>query len=144
MPVTAKAEYACLAMLELATRYTEARPVRLAEVTDKHGIDHGFLVQILLELRNAGLVVTARGKSGGYRLAKAPHEITLADIVEVLDGVGKPKGRGGTTPTSSLGHKLQRVWAELSVRLADTQTGYLTGFTLADLLAYDATPDYMI
>ena len=43
MPVTAKAEYACLAMLELAARYAEGRPVRLAEVTDKHGIHHGFI-----------------------------------------------------------------------------------------------------
>ena len=50
MPVTAKAEYACLAMLELAARYTEGRPVRLIEVTEKHGIHHGFLVAQLLHV----------------------------------------------------------------------------------------------
>lgn len=142
MPVTAKAEYACLAMLELAARYTEGRPVRLAEVTDKHGIDHGFLVQILVDLRNAGLVVTARGKSGGYRLAKPPHEITLADIVRELEGMGKAKDRDGNT--SALGQRLKAVWAGLGKRLTDTQNGYLKQYTLSDLLPQETTSDYVI
>ncbi len=142
MPVTAKAEYACLAMLELAARYTEGRPVRLIEVTEKHGIHHGFLVQILVELRNAGLVVTARGKSGGYRLAKTPAEITLADIVSVLDGLDAPEGRGaGGTAFSQ---KLQVVWFGLAKRMADTRTNYLTEYTLRDLLVSENPPDYMI
>lgn len=142
MPVTAKAEYACLAMLELAARYTEGRPVRLIEVTEKHGIHHGFLVQILVELRNAGLVATTRGKSGGYRLAKTPAEITLADIVSVLDGLDAPEGRGASGTAFS--QKLQVVWAGLAKRMADTRTGYLTEHTLRDLLAADDPPDYMI
>jgi Rrf2 family protein len=142
MPVTAKAEYACLAMLELAARYAEGRPVRLAEVTEKHGIHHGFLVQILVELRNAGLVATTRGKSGGYRLAKEPYEITLADIVAVLDGLDEPEGRG--TNGSAFARKLQAVWSGLGKKMAETRTGYLTEYTLRDLLAADNPPDYMI
>lgn len=142
MPVTAKAEYACLAMLELAARHGEGRPVRLAEVTAKHGIHHGFLVQILVELRNAGLVVTTRGKAGGYRLAKTPAEITLADIVSVLDGLDAPEGRGaGGTAFSQ---RLQVVWSGLAKRMADTRTSYLTEYTLRDLLVSENPPDYMI
>lgn len=142
MPVTAKAEYACLAMLELAARYAEGRPVRLSEVTDKHGIHHGFLVQILLQLRNKGLVMTTRGKSGGYQLAKPPNDITLADIVEVLDGLDQPEARGGTM--SAFAQKLQGVWSGLAKKLADTRTGYLKKFTLSDLLPNDSVPDYII
>lgn len=142
MPVTAKAEYACLAMLELAARYADGRPVRLAEVTDKHGIHHGFLVQILLQLRNKGLVATTRGKAGGYQLTKPPEEITLADIVEVLDGLDEPEARG--TNATPFGQRLQGVWAGLGKKMAETRTGYLKKFTLRDLLPSDSAPDYMI
>lgn len=142
MPVTAKAEYACLAMLELAARYAEGRPVRLSEVTDKHGIHHGFLVQILLPLRNKGLVLTTRGKAGGYQLAKPPADITLADIVEVLDGLDEPENRG--TSGSAFAVRLQGVWTGLAKKLADARTGYLNQFTLQELLPQDATPDYII
>ena len=142
MPVTAKAEYACLAMLELAARHSEGRPVRLIEVTEKHGIHHGFLVQILVELRNAGLVATTRGKSGGYRLGKEPAEITLADIVAVLDRLDAPDGRGANG--SAFGRKLQAVWSGLARRMADTRSGHLAEYTLRDLLAADTPADYMI
>jgi Rrf2 family protein len=142
MPVTAKAEYACLAMLELAARYAEGRPVRLAEVTDKHGIHHGFLVQILVQLRNRGLVATTRGKAGGYQLAKPPGEITLADIVEVLDGLEEADTRN--TTATAFSQRLQGVWAGLAKKMADTRTGYLNEFTLQDLLPTDAAHDYII
>ena len=142
MPVTAKAEYACLAMLELAARYAEGRPVRLIEVTEKHAIHHGFLVQILIQLKNKGLVTTTRGKSGGYQLAKPPDEITLADIVGELDGLGEPEARDATG--SDFAQTLQGVWGELAKKVADTRSGYLTQFTLSDLLVQQSHPDYVI
>lgn len=74
MFVTARAEYACLAMIELATRYAEKKPVRLVDVTEKHGIPRRFVVLILLQMKAAGLVQTVRGPSGGYTLAKAAGE----------------------------------------------------------------------
>ena len=67
MLITARAEYACLAMLELAAHHNDPRPMRLTEVTDKHGIPQRFLVQILLQMKSAGLVTTSRGAAGGYR-----------------------------------------------------------------------------
>lgn len=142
MPVTARAEYACLAMLELAARYADPRPVRLAEVTEKHGIHHGFLVQILLQLRNSGLVSTARGKSGGYRLAKHPSEITLADIVAVLDGLAEPEER--SPAASPMAQTLRSVWSGLAKAVADTRSGYLRKYRLCDLLPDATPPDYVI
>ena len=81
MLFSAKAEYACVAMLELAARYGDPRPVRLADIADKHGISDRFLVQILLQLKGAGLVDSTRGAAGGYQLARSPDDITLADIL---------------------------------------------------------------
>ena len=85
MLFSAKAEYACVAMLELAARYSDPRPVRLSEVADKHGISDRFLVQILLQLKQAGLVESTRGASGGYTLARDPSEITLYDVLRIVD-----------------------------------------------------------
>src|SRR5262245_53869426 len=82
---SAKAEYACIAMLELAAQYGDPQPVRLKNIADAHEIPQRFLVQILLQLKGAGLVISTRGASGGYLLARAPDQISLADVVRVID-----------------------------------------------------------
>ena len=76
MMFSAKAEYACLASLELAARYGDPKPVRLTDITEKHDIPPRFLVQILLQLKGAGLIASTRGASGGYQLARAPEKIS--------------------------------------------------------------------
>ena len=87
MLFSARAEYACLAMLELAAQYGDPRPVRLTEIANKHGISSPrFLVQILIQLNKAGLVTSTRGAAGGYHLARKPSEITLADVVSAVEG----------------------------------------------------------
>jgi Rrf2 family protein len=142
MPVTARAEYACLAMLELANRYADPKPVRLTEITDKHAIPERFLVQILLQLKTVGLVTTTRGKAGGYQLAKRPEEVTLADIVGALDGRGEAEERpeGG----SGMSRTLQALWGGLARELAETRTNYLTQYRLSDLLMSESVADYSI
>lgn len=142
MPVTARAEYACLAMLELATRFADPKPVRLTEITDKHAIPERFLVQILLQMKTVGLVTTTRGKAGGYQLAKSPDGITLADIVGALDGMGETEDRpiAGT----GLAQTLQGVWGGLAKTLADARSSYLNRYRLSDLLPSVAQTDYII
>ena len=85
MLFSAKAEYAGVAMLELASRHHDPRPARLADIADKHGIPGRFLVQILLDLKRAGLVASTRGAAGGYALARPADEITMYDILNVID-----------------------------------------------------------
>lgn len=138
MLVTARAEYACLAMLELAARHRDPKPVRLSEVTDKHEIPQRFLVQILLQMKSAGLVTTTRGASGGYRLAKPPEEITLADILGVLDRMEEPDDR--KVAPSAMARALQNVWKQLG----ETRIDFLEGFTLTDLIPSSETADYVI
>lgn len=138
MLITARAEYACLAMLELAARHNDPRPIRLTEVTEKHGIPQRFLVQILLQMKSAGLVATSRGAAGGYRLARAPDAITLADIIGVLDRMEKPEERNLTPSTMARG--LQGVWRQLG----ETRTQFLQKIRLADLVPSGNVGDYVI
>jgi Rrf2 family protein len=137
---SAKAEYACIAMLELATRHGDPTPVRLKAIADSHGIPKRFLVQILLQLKGAGLVASTRGASGGYHLARKPDEISLADVIGVIDSSDNPaetRGAPGTSP-SPLARAIHGVWSEV----LDSQQRLLESTTLCDLLlraqsAYD-------
>lgn len=85
MRVSAKAEYACVAMLELAANYAEPQPLPIKTIAEAQGIPPYFLVQILLQLKTAHLVVSVRGACGGYQLARPPEEITLADVINAID-----------------------------------------------------------
>jgi Rrf2 family protein len=86
MRVSARAEYACLAVLDLAMSYGSPEPVRIRRIADSHGIPHGFLVQILQQLKGAGYVSSTRGSAGGYQLARPPDRISLGDVLNAIDG----------------------------------------------------------
>lgn len=85
MRISAKTEYAAIAVLELAARFG-GEPMQVRRIAEDHGIPQRFLVQILLQLKGAGIVTSTRGASGGYRLAKEPKLITLWDVMKVIDG----------------------------------------------------------
>jgi Rrf2 family cysteine metabolism transcriptional repressor len=94
MARTARTDYAAIAVLELARRHGDGRPVRLREIGAAEGMPEGFLTQILLRLKAAGIVESVRGAAGGYRLARPPAEITLADVREAVEGhPGRPVRR---------------------------------------------------
>lgn len=113
MRVSAKAEYACLAMLELAAHFGSGEPVRIKAIADEHGIPARFLVQILLQLKGAGLVASTRGAAGGYQLIKPPGKVSLGDVMAIIEG---PEGDlksavGDQSPTSKV---LNDAWREIS------------------------------
>jgi Rrf2 family protein len=85
MRLSAKAQYACVAMLDLACSHGDPNPVHLKHIADKHGISQRFLVQILMQLKAAGLVDSTRGATGGYSLARPPEQINMAEIVHAID-----------------------------------------------------------
>lgn len=87
--LTSKAKYALRAMTELAAIASTGNwktPVFIAELSERQDIPRRFLENILLELRKHGLVVSHRGKQGGYALARPPTEISFADIIRAIDG----------------------------------------------------------
>lgn len=135
MNISAKTEYACLAVLELAAQFGSGEPVRLKTIADKHGIPARFLVQILLQLKGAGIVGSTRGASGGYQLIRPPSELTLADVMAVIDGHSATVASAINRPTQA-SEALLRTWQNV----ADTQQDMLRGLTYADLVA-QLTPE---
>jgi Rrf2 family protein len=144
MLFSAKSEYACLAMLELAARYGDPRPIRLADVADKHGIPQRFLVQILLQLKGAGLVASTRGAAGGYQLARPPEEIALADVLGVVDRADAPpargRGNGRTRDVTALAAALHGVWD----KIIQARQQILRQTTLAELVEAGQGLQYVI
>jgi Rrf2 family cysteine metabolism transcriptional repressor len=85
MKITARTGYASLAILDLGINASN-RQVQAKEISERRGIPLKFLEQILIQLRNAGLVQSVRGAFGGYLLARSPEEISLRDVVEAVEG----------------------------------------------------------
>jgi Rrf2 family protein len=85
MRVSAKSDYALRALIEMAGR-TDSTPVSAEELGRRQEIPHGFLQAILADLRRAGVVVSQRGQSGGWRLSGKPEDITVADVIRAVDG----------------------------------------------------------
>jgi Rrf2 family protein len=129
MNLSAKTEYACIAVLELAARSGSPEPVRLRDIADAHGIPARFLVQILLQLKGAGLVNSTRGAAGGYQLSKDPREITLGEVIAVIEGQANRIASNtsiNTTTTQVLLANFQEA--------AQAQQDVLHAVTFADLV----------
>ena len=86
MKLSVKTDYAARAVLELSAHPVDGSTCKVEDLAAVVGTSPNYLVQILIELKAAGLVSSVRGKGGGYRLAKAPREITLGDVWRAVDG----------------------------------------------------------
>src|SRR5438270_10389452 len=80
-----KTRYALRALYALAGD-TARGPVLIADLADREHIPRKFLEAILLELRNAGILQSKKGKGGGYALARPPEQVTLGQVIRVVDG----------------------------------------------------------
>jgi Rrf2 family protein len=85
MRFSKKSEYALRALIELTEHYGRDLLQR-QQIAEQQHIPIEFLEQILLALKNAGLLASRRGVTGGYSLIKPPHEITLGQVIRILDG----------------------------------------------------------
>lgn len=128
MKVSTKGKHALKVMVEIAT--SEKQPVSLAEVSEKLNISLKYLEQIVAVLKENKLLLSERGATGGYRLAKSPAEIS---ILEILTATGdNPKFAdciGASCPKSS-SCTTKGVWQTLSGLI----TNYLGGLSLKDLI----------
>lgn len=89
MKLSVRGEYALRALLVLGANYND-QVVRIQNISDEQKIPKRFLEQILNDLKTAGIVTSKRGIAGGYRLARAPREITLASVVRHIEGALAP------------------------------------------------------
>jgi Rrf2 family protein len=85
MRVSAKADYALRALIEMAGR-EDASPISAEELGRRQDIPHGFLQAILADLRRAGIVLSQRGQSGGWRMGRDAAVVTVADVIRAVDG----------------------------------------------------------
>lgn len=92
MKLSQRGEYALRAALVLGLRYDAHGVVRIQTVADEQNIPKRFLEQILNDLKDARVVESRRGVQGGYRLARPPEQITLAEIIRHVDGPLAPVG----------------------------------------------------
>jgi Rrf2 family protein len=134
--VSAKVDYALRAMLELAAAAPgQVKGERLATA---QGIPQKFLENILVDLRHARLVESQRGADGGYRLAVAPAEITVADVIRAVEGpIASVRGKSpDEVDYVGTAAPLRDVWIDLRAAMR----GVLEQTTLADLVTRSRPP----
>lgn len=86
MKLSVKVDYACRVLAQLARLHGRDELAHIEELAEIEAVPATYLVQILGELRNGGLVTSRRGKQGGYALARQPADISLFDIVALIEG----------------------------------------------------------
>ena len=121
MKVSVKVDYACRVMAELARLHGSGELAQIDHLAKIEAVPANFLAQILLKLRDHGLITSRRGNQGGYTLARAPEEISLFDILMAVEGQclrlsGNFDGRSG--------RRLKQVWDEISETLAKKTKSY--------------------
>jgi Rrf2 family protein len=128
--ISAKTDYAVRAAAELAASEPGVW-VKTETVADRQGIPLPFLLNILAELRTAGLVQSRRGAEGGYRLAAAADEIAVADVIRAVDGplANIAGDRPEDVEYAGAAVALRDVW----IALRATMRTVLEGVTLADI-----------
>jgi Rrf2 family protein len=122
-----KLEYACRVLAQLGEAHEASRLARVDQLAELECVPANYLVQILNELRNAGLIISKRGKQGGYALARAPEKIPLRAIVEAVDG---ELLESGLTADGRSGGQVLRIWGAI----ADDFQRQLDGYTLDDFV----------
>ena len=142
MMFSTKAEYGVRVMVELARREGEmgGNPISLAEIAETDGLPLAYLEHLAARLRKAGLVDSRRGSRGGYLLARPPAQITMAEVVEALEGAiapiecisQGPDGRIVCSRESDPAHVCPTKLLWTRVRFSIVRT--LMETTLADLL----------
>jgi Rrf2 family protein len=130
-------DYACRVLAEMARLHSSGALAQIEHLAKTEAVPANFLAQILSELRNGGLIVSRRGIQGGYALARPPEEISLYDIVKVIDGEflelsGNHAGRTG--------RRMKQVWGDIRATLDEKAKSY----TLDSFAAKGASEMYYI
>ena len=119
-------------MLELSSRFGTGEPVRIRKIAERHDVPPRFLVQILLQLKGAGLVASTRGAAGGYHLVIPPEQVSLGQVMDVIEG-STSNGNGqacSASPDSPAVKALLGAWHQVYLK----EKEMLHGISFAELL----------
>ena len=138
MKLSTKPRYGLRILAQIAADGGDQHPVSGKDVAHKQGISIAYIEQILIPMRNAGLVRTVRGRNGGYLLDRPAEEITLLEIIELFEGHLELVSE---RDKSSASH----IWKRLTQSLR-TETEAITVASLADMIASENPPaiDFVI
>ena len=129
-----RGEYGVRLMVELARHYGDG-PVSLAEMADHEDLPRPYLEQLVVSLREAGLVTSTRGARGGYQLTREPGDIRMSEVIEALEGPIAPMACAATDPLHAGACErsgfcnVNALW----VRVRTAVVGALDSMSLADL-----------
>ncbi|MFH7029433.1 MAG: Rrf2 family transcriptional regulator [Heteroscytonema crispum UTEX LB 1556] len=127
LELSSKVRYALLALLELASHQDKKVPLTMSEITAKQPIPDRYLEQILTTLRRSGMIQSQRGSKGGYVLVREPWQITVLEVVTLVDGERKEKEY--SEPATLENNLICEIWQK-----ADTASQQiLNGYTIQDL-----------
>lgn len=135
MKISAKDEYACSAVLELALNYDPDTPIRVQDIAERQDIPNKFLFQIMQSLKRVNIVRSKRGTDGGYILAKTPDNITVGEVIRNISGPFVQlscleSGNFNDDCDRERVCQLKPVWAEVDGAIASV----LNNITFADLV----------
>jgi len=141
MRLTTKGRFAVTAMIDVAMHGTKT-PVTLAGVSQRQKISLSYLEQLFGKLRRHSLVESVRGPGGGYRLARAPDSISVADVIVAVDEPIDATKCGGRENCNDDGKRCMthELWANLNQHIF----GYLRSVSLAELVAQQHKPDVTV
>ncbi|MEG6616078.1 Rrf2 family transcriptional regulator [Peptococcaceae bacterium 1198_IL3148] len=132
MKLSTKGHYGLRAMFDLALNYGKG-PIPLKMVAERQQLSDNYLEQLIASLRKAGLVKSIRGSQGGYVLARSPEDITVGDIIRVLEGPIAPLecvNEDEPGDCDQLHYCISRnVWA----KVRDSITDVIDSINLADM-----------
>lgn len=130
MKLTTKGRYAVTAMLDLAI-HDDDGPITLADISERQGISLSYLEQLFSRLRKSGLVSSARGPGGGYRLSRDSKDIAVVDVITAVDEkIDARKCEGAENCQSEKTCLTHELWCDLSNQIYK----FLRGISLADLV----------
>jgi Rrf2 family transcriptional regulator, cysteine metabolism repressor len=130
-----KGEYGVRLMVQLGRHYGEG-PASLAEIATEEELPRAYLEQLVMSLRDAGLVTSTRGAHGGYELARGPQEIRMSEVLRALEGPLAPMICASDDPEHAIvcDRSSRCTVNVLWVRVRDAITTTLDSMTLADLV----------
>jgi Rrf2 family protein len=138
MKISQKGLYALQAMMMLARHYNQGA-IRIRDIAYEEGLPEKFLELILLELKNARIVESARGAKGGYQLRRAPDEIHLSEIIRLIDGPLAPFGDAEQLRTLIDRDAEHRALYRVFLDVRDAAAKILEHTTLADIVGGPGT-----
>ena len=133
MNISKKAEYALRAVITIA-RHKRDKPMQISEISKKESIPVKFLEQILLTLKNNGILKSKRGANGGYLLAKSSNQISIGMILEIIDGPFDPIG---LKSSNDLGAGLEKCFIDM----VNIVNNHLNEFTIKEVLEIEEPKD---